>query len=90
MNEFITVANEAWQWVLTWHWGWQVFAGLVIFGWTAQAYEYFSKRSGEQIALDAKIVAVEGLAKVLDGLATIISIAGPIIFIIFVVSLMGE
>ena len=77
MNEFITAASEAWQWVLTWHWGWQVFAGVVIFGWTAQAYEYFSKRSGEQISLDAKIVAVEGLAKLLDGICLLYTSPSP-------------
>ena len=73
--------NEAYAWVLSWHWGWQTLAGVIIFSWVASAYEYFSKTDNADIVIDMKIGAINGLAKVLNGIASLLAVLAPFIFL---------
>jgi hypothetical protein len=73
--------NEAWSWVLTWHWGWQTFAGLLIFSWVAQAWEYCSKTHNADIVIDMKVGAINMVSKVLEGIANLLAILTPFIFL---------
>jgi hypothetical protein len=73
--------NEAWSWVVSWHWGWQTFAGLLIFSWVAQAYDYFDKTDNADIVIDMKVGAINGFAKVLNGIASLLTVLAPFIFL---------
>ena len=75
------ILNEAWSWVLTWHWGWQTFAGLLIFSWVAQAWEYCAKTHNADIIYDIKVCAIMMLDKTLTGIANLLAILTPLITI---------
>ena len=90
MNEFILLAKEGWQWVLTWHWGWQTFAGLMVFSICHGTYDYFSKRTLDDVWFDVRVWMLEALAGTLNIIATILAIAAPIIMILGIMYFYAE
>ena len=77
-------------WFMTWHWGWQVFFGFMVLGLVRGTYEYFSQRTMAQVGEDIAVACLNALSSVLNGIASILAIATPIIFLIMLVHYASE
>ena len=77
-------------WFMTWHWGWQVFFGIMVLGLLSSTYEYFSVRTLAQVGEDIVVAFLDLLTKILNGIANILAIATPIIFLIMIIHYASE
>ena len=71
-------------WFMTWHWGWQVVFGLMVFGLVSSIFEYFKERTMAQVGEDIAVWCLDLLTKIMNGIANILAIATPIIMIFII------
>jgi len=82
---FETVMSNPWVvWVMEWHWGWQVFWGMMLLGLVGQIVEWFGTGTDSMI-MDIKIWCLQFTAWLFELLAKITGIiaAGAMLWVVF-------
>ena len=77
------MSNEWVVWVMDWHWGWQVFVGLMVLGLLMQFLEWAVKPTEDKL-FDLKIWGLQLMAWCLNLFTTILGIT-VIVFIVWLV-----
>ena len=77
------MSNEWVVWVMDWHWGWQVFVGLIVLGLLMQFFEWAVKPTEDKL-FDLKIWGLQLTAWCLNLINTLIGIT-VIVFIVWLV-----
>ena len=78
------IMNNEWVvWVMDWHWGWQVFFGLMVLGAVAGFLEWAVKPTEDKL-FDLKIWGLQFTAWCLNLFTTILGIT-VIVFIVWLV-----
>ena len=77
------MSNEWIVWVMDWHWGWQVFVGLMVLGLLMQFLEWAVKPTEDKL-FDLKIWGLQFTAWCLNLFTTILGIT-VIVFIVWLV-----
>jgi len=77
------MSNEWVVWVMDWHWGWQVFWGMMVLGLVVSVVEWIGKPNEDKI-FDLQIWGLGFVAWCLNLLTTIIGIS-VIVFIVWLV-----
>jgi len=77
------MSNEWVVWVMDWHWGWQVFWGMMVLGLVGTVLEWAGKPNGDKLD-DLQLWALGFVAWCLNLLTTIIGIT-VILFIVWLV-----
>lgn len=77
------MSNELVVWVMDWHWGWQVFWGLMVVGLVGTVLEWAAKPNGDKL-VDLQLWGLQFVAWCLNVLTTIIGVT-VIVFIIWFV-----
>ena len=77
------MSNEWVVWVMDWHWGWQVFVGLMVLGLVGTFLEWAVKPTEDKL-FDLKIWGLQFTAWCLNLFSTLIGIS-VIVFIVWLV-----
>jgi len=67
------MSTELITWVMNWHWGWQVFWGLIVLGLFIQIGEWAVKPTEDKI-MDVKIWSLQFTAWTLNLIVTLIGV----------------
>ena len=82
------MSNEWVVWVMDWHWGWQVFWGLMVVGLVGTVLEWAAKPNADKL-FDLKIWGLNFVAWCLNVLTTIVGITVIVFFIWIILEASG-
>lgn len=82
------MSNEWVVWVMDWHWGWQVFWGLMVVGLVGTVLEWAAKPNGDKLD-DLQLWGLQFVAWCLNVLTTIIGVTVIVFIVWFVFEVAG-